>query len=193
MTAQHDQGNDFFSIVADRIWEKEKPSLKGIITVSVIVLLVFIGSCSMLRACGGKTDQEKISAMVAADGAIKTVIRTQEPKDFCDRVNEIVDKMGKERTQYADGLIKKIKESDMPEDFRSAYLNHARAWKRNADVCLNHPHLPTGFFNMMGKVAFGGVGAVLEWCAKYDSSMEDIDETWKEVIKVGAQYGVPIK
>ena len=198
MTTQNEQDNEVLLNGGISNTGKNKQNFKRIIVGFVIVLLIFIGSCSMLKGCGGKvgqrqTVQEQINAMVAADLAAQTVLQTPFPKDFGDEINEIVDKIGKETTQYADNLIDKINTLRMPEDFRTTYRNHAKAWKKKADLCVSHPHLPTGVLSGMWKILSGKYPEVMTWAAQYDASTEEIRETWNEVIKIGAQYGVPIQ
>lgn len=200
MATQNEQDNEIILDGGRATTGKNKQNFKGIIVGLVIFILIFIGSCSMLKSCGGENDgkakqtpQEQINAMVAADHALGTIRRTREPEGLNSEINDIVDKIGQETAEYADKLINKINTSDMPEDYRVAYLFHAKAWKKKADIYLNHPHLPTGFFSSLKKDFTGELTDVRIWANKAIAIEEEISATWKEVGRIGAKYGVSIQ
>ena len=80
----------------------------------------------------------------------------------------------------------------MPEDFRVAYLNHAKAWKRQANILIDHPHLPTGEFSLLKKQFTGESNDLMIWYGKLTTIEGEVSATWKEVIRIGAKYGVTI-
>lgn len=196
MTAQNGQDNEISLDGGRTKTGKNKQSFKGIIIGIVIFLIVIIGGCSLIsggcnKSIVSSSPQEQIQEIIAYDHSMSSqALKWADIRQSS--INEDVTKCGRLALDYVKEMNKKMQSSQMPDDFRYIYNNHIQAWKEMGELCVDHPHLPTGILDSMWRWITNENPAAIAWYGKAEVADKRIKTTWEEVKNVAATYGVTV-
>ncbi len=145
----------------------------------------------LIAATRGSSEAEisclNITRVLQADQALEKQMQRSIPKDAPPSVIALC------VSHYCDGL-ENLNMSDCPANFRVAYREHMRAWRKMDGAIKQLPDsfvdsLWEGFINGLQGETDGGAGRIR---GDLKNASSNVERTWNRVEQTGAKYGAAL-
>ena len=107
-------------------------------------------------------------------------------------LDEFLDFLPDQLRDITSFLRKELTHAQLPEDFTTTCLNFISAVNRMGDKAKNHPHIPTGSFEMILTGIFTGGKELQTWGSEIQRLASETDEAGVEILNCATKYGARI-